>query len=175
MRFLGAIAVWFVLALSGAAQAQGASPQVLIIDSERLYEDTLYGRRLDAELASLMMEFQAENDRIAATLREEELSLTERRPGMTREAFQAEAAAFDAKVQEVRRARDAKNLELQAVNRSARATFESRVQNIVADVMIERGAALVMEQDNVVMSIRAVNITDDVIVRIDAQLGDGTR
>ena len=175
MRILGALSVCFLLALSPAAIAQSNGPPVLIIDSDELYNDTLYGRRLAAELSALQAEFQAENDRIAETLREEELSLTERRPQMTREAFQAEADAFDAKVQEVRRARDAKNVELQAAERTARLTFQNRVQGIVADVMIERGASLVMEQRNVVLSVRAANITDDVIVRIDAQLGDGTR
>ena len=175
MRILGALSVWFLLAMSPAVMAQQSGPQVLIIDSDELYNGTLYGRRLAAELSALQSEFQAENDRIAETLRQEELSLTERRPEMTREAFQAEADAFDAKVQEVRRSRDAKTLELQAADRAARLTFQNRVQSIVADVMIERGAALVMEQRNVVLSVRSANITDDVIVRIDAQLGDGTR
>ena len=173
MRALWAFLLWCALAVSGVAQEE--RPSVLIIDSERLYEDTLYGRRLEADLSALRAEFQAENDRIAETLRAEELRLTEQRPDMTREAFQEAADVFDAKVQEVRRARDAKNRELQAADTAARAQFESRVQGIVANVMLERGASLVMEQRNVVLSVRAVNITDDVIVRIDAQLGDGSR
>lgn len=173
MRILGAILVWFALALSGTAQQ--ASPPVLIIDSDRLYSETLYGRRIEAELAAQVSEVQAENDAIAETLRQEERSLTLRRPEMTPEAFRAEAEAFDEKVQEVRQARDAKTVELQVMRADARAQFEDRVQGIVANIMLERGAVLVMEQRNVVLSVRAANITDDVIVRVDAQLGDGSR
>lgn len=169
-----AIIVWLVLALPAAAQEQTAPP-VLIIDSDRLYFETLYGRRLAADLAAEITEVQLENDRIVATLTEEESSLTLRRPSMTPEAFRAEADAFDDKVQEVRRARDAKNAELQAASAEARAIFEERVQGIVANVMLERGATMVLEQRNVVLSVRSANITDDVIVRIDAALGDGTQ
>ncbi len=173
MMIWRAIAVWLMLAVPAAAQQ--SQPQVMIIDSDRVYVETLYGRRIASDLAVQAAELQAENDRIVETLTEEERSLTIRRPEMTPEAFRAEAAAFDAKVQEVRRVRDAKNVELQVANAEARARFEERVQGIVANIMLERGAFLVLEQRNVVLSVRSANITDDAIVRIDAELGDGTR
>lgn len=167
-----AIAVWLLLALPALAQQSG--PQVLIIDSDRLFFETEYGRRIASDLADRTAELQAENDAIVAELTEEERSLTQRRATMDPEAFRAEAAAFDTKVQEVRRARDAKNGELAAEATQARAAFEERVQAIVANLMLERGATMVMEQRNVILSVRAANITDDAIARIDETLGDGT-
>lgn len=175
MGMLRAIAVWLLLALPAAAQQQQAGPSILIIDSERLYFETLYGRRLARELAAQAADVQAENDQIVATLTEEERSLTLRRPDLTPEEFRAEADAFDDKVQEVRRVRDAKNAELQEVSAAARAEFEERVQDVIIDVMVERGAIIVMDRRSVILSVRAANITDDLIVRIDAALGDGTR
>ncbi|MDX8349059.1 OmpH family outer membrane protein [Cognatiyoonia sp. IB215446] len=173
MRFWRAFIVCILLAAPAAAQQSG--PDILIIDSERLYFETLYGRRLARELATQASEVQAENDRIVETLTEEERSLTLRRPDMTPEEFRAEADAFDDKVQEVRRVRDAKNAELQSANVAARAEFEERVQGVIVDVMLERGASIVMDRRSVILSVRAANITDDLIVRIDATLGDGTR
>ncbi|PJI91948.1 periplasmic chaperone for outer membrane proteins Skp [Yoonia maricola] len=173
MAFLRACLIWLILALP--ASAQQTSPPVLIIDSERLFIETLYGQRLASELAQQASELQAENDRIVESLTLEERSLTVRRPNMTAEEFRTEAEAFDDKVQEVRRVRDAKNVELQLASAGARTEFEQRVQGIVANIMIERDAALVLEQRNVVLSVRAANITDDAIVRIDAELGDGSQ
>ncbi len=172
MRFVWAGLLW--LALVFPAAAQDFRPQVLIIDSDRLYLESDYGRRVAADLAAQAAEIQAENDRIVETLTQEERSLTLRRPEMTPEAFRVESEAFDAKVQEVRRVRDAKNLEFQVANAEARAEFEERVQGIVANIMLERGAVLVMEQRNVVLSIRLANITDEAIARVNAELGDGT-
>jgi Skp family chaperone for outer membrane proteins len=171
MGFLRAFLVWLILALP--ASAQQASPPILIIDSERLFIETLYGQQLASQLAEQAAELQAENDRIVESLTLEERSLTIRRPEMTPEAFREEADAFDSKVQDVRRVRDAKNVDLQVAQAAARSRFEQRVQGIVANIMLERGSVLVMEQRNVVLSVRAANITDDAIVRIDAELGTG--
>jgi Skp family chaperone for outer membrane proteins len=167
-----AIAIWLLLALP--AVAQPSQPQILIIDSERLFFETQYGRRIATDLAAMTAELQAENDAIVADLTEEESSLTDRRATMDPAAFREEAAAFDAKVQEVRRNRDAKNGELAAEAARARAEFEERVQAIVGNLMLERGATMVLEQRNVVLSVRAANITDAAIARIDEELGDGT-
>jgi len=45
----------------------------------------------------------------------------------------------------------------------------------VAEVMLERGAQIVMEQRSVLLSVSAANITDMVIARMNAELGDGAR
>lgn len=173
MMILRALLVWLMLALPASAQQD--APQVLIVDSDRLFFETLYGRKIAADLSQQVAALQAENDRIVESLTQEERSLTLRRPQMTPEDFRAAAAAFDDKVQDVRRVRDAKNIELQVANAEARARFEDRVQGIVANIMIERGAVIVLEQRNVVLSVRAANMTDDAIARIDAELGDGTQ
>lgn len=173
MLVLRVFFVWVLLAMP--AVAQQSSPQVLIVDSERLFFETLYGRRIAADLSAQAAALQAENDRIVESLTQEERSLTIRRPDMTPEEFRAESEAFDSKVQDVRRVRDAKNVELQVASAGARARFEERVEEIIADIMIERGAAVILERRDVVLAVRAANITDDAIVRIDAELGDGSQ
>ena len=130
MRLFAAILLWLGLALS--VSAQQTSPQILIMDSERLFIETLYGQRLADELAERARELQTENDRIVESLTLEERSLTLRRPEMSPEDFRAESEAFDAKVQEFRRVRDAKNVELQVATAGARAQFEQQVQGILA-------------------------------------------
>ncbi len=172
MLALRACLVWLLLV--SPAVAQQTSSQILIIDSERLFFETLYGRRIAADLDTQAADLQAENDRIVESLTLEERSLTIRRPQMTPEEFRTESETFDRKVQDVRRVRDAKNVDLQVANAEAQAQFQERVREIVINVMLERGAVLVLEQRNVTLSVSAVNITDDVIARIDAELGDGT-
>lgn len=170
MAWLRALLVWLML----AAPAMAQQSSVLIIDRERVFVETQFGQRLTRDLSTLAAELQAENDEIVATLTEEERSLTLRRPEMTPEDFREEAAAFDTKVQEVRRARDAKTIDLQLANTEARSQFDSAVQGIIASIMIERGAALVMDERTAVLAVTAINITDAAIARIDAELGDGS-
>lgn len=171
MRWFYAIFVWLGLTLS--AFAQQSSHDVLIIDSDQIYINSLYGQRIEAELAQEVAAVRAENERIIETLREEELSLTARRPTMTPEAFRQEAAAFDTKVSEVRSAREAKSSEVQQMQINARAEFDRRVQTVIANLLFERGAAIVIDISDAVVWVRSANITDEVVTRVDAELGDG--
>ena len=175
MMLLRALAMLLLLTTPVVAQQAQQVPSVLVIESDRLFVETAYGRRLADELAQQAAIWQQENERIVAELVSEERSLTERRPTMTPEAFRAEAEAFDAKVQDVRRERDAKNQELQQLSAEARASFEERVQTILAAILIDRGASVLLDQRVVILSVSSINITDDAIARIDAELGDGSR
>ncbi|MEL7454311.1 MAG: OmpH family outer membrane protein, partial [Pseudomonadota bacterium] len=74
MRNLWAFIVLVFLASPALAQQQPpiGPPQVLIVDSDRLYFETQYGLRLARDLAAQQAAVQQENDRIVATLTEEE-------------------------------------------------------------------------------------------------------
>ena len=112
----------------------------------------------------------AENDRIVEALTEEERSLTERRPRMTPEAFRAEAEAFDTKVQEIRRARDAKEVALQNARGTAREQFFEQTRGLIGGLMVERGGAVILDRRTVFLALSAIDITQDSITLIDATL-----
>jgi len=155
----------------GAATAQDAvSPQVLIIDSDRLYIDSAYGRAIRAELEQAAVALQAENDTIQARLIEEERSLTERRPTMSVDDFRAEAAAFDEKVQDIRRARDAKIAELEQARTDGRDQFYDDVRGIVGRLMLDRGAVVLLDRRSVFLALGSADVTALAIARIDGEL-----
>ncbi len=174
MRFWAVILTLMTVAVASLSVAQDAgTPQVLVIDRDRLFVETRYGQRLAADLQEQAATLQAENDRIVDTLTLEERSLTVRRQEMTVDAFEIATEAFDAKVEEVRKQRDAKVGQLQIQNAERRAEFEARAEEIIGQIIVERGAALVLDERTVVFSVPAANITDEAIARIDAELGDG--
>ena len=163
---LAALAIW-----TGVAHAQDAlPPPVLIIDNERLYIESQYGKQIRAELDAAAESLRAENERIVAALTEEEKSLTERRPDMSVEDFRAEAEEFDTRVQEIRRARDAKERELQQARADGRVTFFEQVRPIVGQLMIDKGALAVLDSRSVFVAVRSADITDEAIASIDNAL-----
>lgn len=146
---------------------------VLTIDSDRLFTETVLGQRLASDLRAETEALAAENRRIEAALTAEVESLTERRPGMEVEDFRAEADAFDERVQGIRRAQDAKERALQqAVQRAREALFEVAAP-ILGQLMVESGAAVVLERRSVFLSVSAIDITDEAIAAIDERIGDG--
>ena len=57
---------------------------VLTIDSERMFRESAFGRRVSAEIEARSIELAAENREIEAALEAEERELTEQRPDMAR-------------------------------------------------------------------------------------------
>jgi len=146
---------------------------VLLIDPERLFQESLFGQRVLDELRTESEALAAENRRIEADLTEEERSLTERRPTMEAEAFRQAADAFDAKVQDIRRAQDAKEKALQNAVNEGREAFFAAAQNIIGQLMVDAGSVVVLDRRSVFLSVGAIDITDSALETVNATLGSG--
>lgn len=140
---------------------------VLTVDSERLFSGSAFGRRVEDGIQADAAELASENRRIEAELAAEERALTERRADMETEAFRAAADAFDARVMRIRREQDAKARALSQREEAARRTFFDAAQPVLEQMMLESGAAVIVERRSVFMSLQVVDITDLAIDRID--------
>ena len=145
-------------------------PPVLTLDQERLFRESAWGRaaiaRAEAEGAALSQE----NRRIDEALEREERELTERRAGMKAADFAALASQFDVKVEEIRTAQDGK---ARAINRHLeedRQRFFEVVTPILGDLLAETGAAAILANSAIVMSLASLDITSTAIQRVDAVL-----
>lgn len=171
------VALLCSLALPAAAQETPAPPNppsspVLTIDRERLFSESTFGKASIAGIEANIRALQTENQKIEADLEAEEKSLTERRKDMTADEFRVLAQAFDAKVQGIRSARDAKGRELVAQQDAARQKFLEAAVPLLARIMAEQGAVVIIDRSAIILSFDRVDITDLAIARIDAELGD---
>lgn len=146
---------------------------VLTVDLERLFAESAFGERVSADLLRETEALAAENREIEARLTAEERDLTDRRPFMEPEAFRAEAEAFDERVQAIRREQDAKERALQTRLAEGRDAFFDAATPVLGRMMLESGAAVLLDRRNVFLGIGLVDVTDEAITRIDSELGDG--
>ncbi|MGC9417337.1 MAG: OmpH family outer membrane protein [Rhodovulum sp.] len=183
MRNLRAVILHFLLGWTvvggpvGAQEISGGLPlrsPILTIDQDRLFTDSRFGQAMVASLEAESAALAAENRRIEGKLIEEELELTERRPSLPPEEFRALAEAFDEKVVEIRRAQDAKSRALNQRSEADRQAFYRHALPLVAEIVRERGAVVVLERGAVILSAEQVDITDDAIEAIDSQLDAGS-
>ncbi len=183
MRRLWAVAVALALVVAPAtaqqtqpggelALGQVRSP-VLTIDPERLYAESLFGQRVAAEIRADAEALDRENQRIEQALTEEERGLTLRRPTMPVEEFRAAAEDFDSRVQAIREAQDAKERSLQQAVSEGQAAFLEAATPILAEIMIDAGAAVILDRRSVFLGVGAVDITDRAIEAVNARIGDG--
>jgi Skp family chaperone for outer membrane proteins len=147
---------------------------VLIIDTERVFSESQFGLRVAADVQRDSEALVAENRRIEAALTEEERGLTLRRPSMAVADFRAEADAFDERVQGIRQAQDAKQRALQDGIVTGRDQFLQAATPILGQIMQDSGAAVILDRRSVFLGIGTIDITDQAIARINAEIGDGS-
>ena len=156
-----------------AQQQRSACYPILTIDSERLFAETAFGRRIADEIEEAGRVLAAENRRIEAELTEEEQDLTEKRAEMSSEDFREVASAFDEKVQSIRRQQEVKARALVEKSDAGRVAFLRAAQPVLGQIMQEAGASVILERSSVFFSSNASDITELAVSRIDAAIGDG--
>lgn len=180
---LGFLATWARNALVCAllvggtpalAQTAALASPVLTLDQDRLYEETLYGKALEARVIAANQALAAENRTIEQGLAAEEADLTQKRPTMAASAFQALADAFDAKVEQVRKDQAAKIEAMKLQREEGRKAFFQASIPILAEVMQQLGAFAILNRSAVVLAFDAIDVTDRAIKALDEKLGDGS-
>jgi len=182
----GAVGICAALALAGLVAAppslaQTAEPRaagpvsspVLTLNQERLYRESLFGRRVQQELEAAAQALTAENHQIEAELLAEEEQLTRQREAMDPAEFRALAEAFDRKVEEIRRRQDRKQQELKARAEAERKRFFEAAYPVLLRLVADLGAVAILDSRAVVLALSRVDITDAAIRQVNAVIGDG--
>lgn len=173
VRALIALVLVASLSQGAVAQAQDGASPIVIVNQERLLSQSLYGQRIQREVEAAGAALAAENRRIEGQLTEEELALTERRALMTPEAFRPVAQEFDARVNDIRAAQEAKGRALQQQADAAQQAFFETAFPIFVEILRSRGASVLMDNRAVLLSVDGIDITEEAIALIDARLGEG--
>lgn len=174
-RALQGIGLSLTLLFAAPVTGQDLRPPttpILTIDSERLFLNSDFGTRVAREIETRGNELAAENRQIEAELAETEQDLTNRRAGMTPEAFRPLADAFDERVQETRQVQAAKSRELNALLEQERETFLKAAGPVLQELMIEVGATVVLERRTIFISTNSSDITSAAIERLNETLGE---
>lgn len=178
-RLLRAVAVGLGLALTGPGGAVVAQDlgqviaPILVVDRDRLFAESAYGQRISAELEAERERLEQETRDIEAALAEEELELTEQRATLEPAEFRALADAFDEKVQRLRDERSAAQQTLVSQIEEARTFFLEQITPVLARIMVEAGAQVMLDRRSVLLSSSEVDVTSLAISRIDELIGDG--
>lgn len=143
---------------------------ILTIDSERIFVESDFGRRVAEQIEAQSAALAAENRQIEAALETEERELTEKRAEMTPEDFRELANAFDEKVQETRRAQAEKGRAINTMLEDQREVFLNAAAPVLERLMRDAGAAVILERRSVFVSANAIDITDDAIALLNTSL-----
>lgn len=166
-------------ALSGLAGMAAAQPlgvprlAVVVLDREKLYTNSDFGQRVRRDIDAASAELVSENRKIEAELVEEERQLTTQRDTLDADVFRSMAEDFDAKVEGIRRAQDAKARAISTQSDRAQRIFFEAAGPILRGLAQETGALVILDSRSVIAAADQVDITALALARINAELGTG--
>lgn len=156
-----------------AAQDTGAArSEILVVDPERMFEESQLGQRMMAEHQAEREELAARNRKLEAELEAEERALTARRAELPPEEFRELADDFDARVQEIRRDSERRVRDLERDRERLPLLFLRQAEPILIEVMRNMGGVVLLDARSVLLRADVVDITDEAIARIDETFGD---
>jgi Skp family chaperone for outer membrane proteins len=143
---------------------------VLTIEQDRFFTESAFGKASLARERAASQALDLENKQIEAALIAEEQDLTTRRETLPADEFAALASAFDAKVERIRDEQDDKVRDLSRARDADRQAFLRAAVPVLGDLMGEKGAVAILEKSSVILSLTAIDVTDEAIARVDAVL-----
>ncbi|NJM83615.1 MAG: OmpH family outer membrane protein [Tabrizicola sp.] len=169
-----AIATCLTGQISRAQDAPVVPGAILTINQDRLFAESQFGKatleREQAERAA----HAAENLRMEQELETEERDLTVRRATLPGEEFARLAEDFDRRAEDIRATRDAQASEIRERAEEDRRRFFRAVIPVLGELLTETGAVAIIDKGAIILSLSAIDVTDEAIKRVDAALGDGS-
>jgi len=153
-----------------AAQQQDAAPAVtvLVVDMQRIKSDTAAGRDMLNKTVEIRKRIQDAIAARAESLREEEQRLAEERDSLDPADFRERVRAFEQQVFANREFSERESRRLQLVLSRASGMLRERATLVLAAIMREREAELLLDATQIVLSADRLDITNEAIRRLDA-------
>ena len=146
---------------------------VLVVDTDRLWQRSAFGRRATAEHQERLSTLEAENLSVQEELAAEEEEITSQRATTEADAFRIRADAFDQKVQETRNTQLEKNRSLLSRYEQEQEAFFRAATPVFEQIMQDSGAAVILERRSVLFGDPRVDITDRAVALLDETIGTG--
>lgn len=162
------------------AQAQEQVPQpvqafpVGIVDMAKVRQSSTALRSIADQITEYRNTFQKDIQAEENSLREANQELSRQHAVLSAEAFDEARRAFEDRVADVQRTVQQRKAELEKVREAGMRDLQRALNLIVAEIAEERGLVLVLSRDQTVLSANALEITEEVLKRLNEQLPDVT-
>lgn len=168
-----------------AAQAEPAAPSdgeaaptrlfpILVIRQASLFSESLAARSIANQAAAAESALDAELDTIGESLRNRERELSDQRATLPKAEFDALATEFERDVRAFyARSQRERGLVDQAVSR-ARSELRRGAQAVLIEIMRRHGALVMLDEEQVVLSVQVLDVTQEAIDRLNQSVPDIT-
>ena len=151
-----------------------AQTRVLIVDSARVEAESKAGKDVASKLKAIAEQISNELKPTQDALAKEQKSLNDKMAPLNEAAIRSDKAlidrfnSFQKRSQEFAVKQQTRAAELELTRRDAGTKYFQALQPVLKEVIEEKGADVVLERSSVVFAGKAVDITEEVITKLDA-------
>jgi len=165
-RLLAAIALALV---SLAAHAQ-QNFVMLVVDPQQIIAESKAGKSISQQMDQHRQSFMKEMAQSETSLNQQRDELQRQSTVLSKEAVDQRLRDFQAKVDDLRRNADSKQRTLQYSWSLALNDIERNIVQVVSEIATERKASLVLSKQAAVIVDKSLDITPEVLQRLDQRL-----
>lgn len=141
-----------------------------LIDMQRILQESEAAGGVREEIEDREERYRGEIEEEEETLRETQEELAQQRGVLSPQEFAVKEAEFRVEVEALQKRINERNAELQEIMAASIRMIQEQVVRIVADIALERNYALVFDTTVVVIAAEQINISGDVIERLNDTL-----
>jgi len=156
-----------------AAQTSGDEDRrvpILIVDMQRIKSETSAGRDMRSKTIEIRRRIQAGIAARSERLRAEERRLAEERENLDPEDFRRQVVSFEQQVFANREFSEQESRRLQGLLSQASTLLREQATAVLAEIMRERKAEVMLDSTQIVLSVDRLDITDEAIRMLDRVL-----
>ncbi|MCB9989165.1 MAG: OmpH family outer membrane protein [Rhodospirillales bacterium] len=158
------------MALLVPVQAAHADTKVAIVNVQTILMNSLAAKDIQRQIEAYQKSSQAEFSKKEAELQAVGKALDDKRKDISTEQFDTEKLAFDKKVMEARRAVQERKQAFAEATAKASGVLQKEILKIVEGLSKEKDFDLVLTGQGIVWSEPSLDITADVMKKLDASL-----
>lgn len=150
--------------------AEARLTDVLVIDFQAVVRESMAAASVQDQVAGLREAYQAEFGQIEEDLRAIEQELTEARDELPEAEFLERRRQFERRITEAQRRAQERRAVLDRALDDAMGQVRSALIDVVAEIAGDRGARIVLNKAQTVLSDRSLDITGQALTRLNERL-----
>jgi len=146
---------------------------VIIVDMDQVFANSAAGKQAQGELKTKLDAIQARVTQLRTSLGTEEQQLGQTRPqapGAALTAWETKARDFTARKTQAEQEVQKREQDFQAARQYVLKQINDAAQPIITTIMKERGASIALAQGATLQNSAALDVTNDVVARLDKSL-----
>lgn len=154
------------------ASAQETAPAVTvaIVDVQKILEESKASKTVQAALEKQRTSYQNDISRQENALRTADQDLSRQRASLTADDYEKKRQDLEQKAATLRRDVQSKRQQLDRMFQISMNTIRTTLLQVIDEIAAERKATLVLSKNQVVLSAKEYDITDEAMKRLNAKL-----